>query len=109
MAGTPDRQEPSPPAAGDNHAKRRPGSNLTGRIVAWPLLGLVWVYRHTLSPLLGVNCRFEPTCSEYASEALLRYGGIRGGWLAVKRIARCHPWGGSGYDPVPRRHDGDHR
>jgi putative membrane protein insertion efficiency factor len=74
-----------------------------GRMVAWPLLGLVWVYRRVLSPLLGVNCRFQPGCSEYASEALRRYGGIEGGWLALKRLGRCHPWGGAGYDPVPRK------
>ena len=73
------------------------------RIVGWPLLGAIWLYRYTVSPLLGVNCRFAPSCSEYASEALREYGGIRGGWLAVKRISRCHPWGGSGYDPVPPR------
>ena len=73
------------------------------RIAGWPLLGAIWVYRHTVSPLLGVNCRYAPSCSEYASEALRQYGSIRGGWLAVKRISRCHPWGGSGYDPVPQR------
>jgi hypothetical protein len=77
-----------------------------GRVVAWPLLGLVWVYRRVLSPLTGVNCRFQPTCSEYASEALRKYGGIEGGWIALKRLSRCHPWGGSGYDPVPPK-DGD--
>jgi hypothetical protein len=67
------------------------------------LLALVWVYRRGVSPFLGLNCRYVPTCSEYAAEALRRYGGIRGGWMALKRIGRCHPWGGSGYDPVPRR------
>lgn len=66
-----------------------------------PLLGLVWLYRYAISPLLGANCRFEPSCSVYATEALRRYGGLRGGWLMLKRIGRCHPWGGSGYDPVP--------
>ena len=72
-----------------------------GQLLAWPLLALVWLYRHTISPFLGNNCRFQPTCSEYAMEALRRYGAFRGTWLAAKRIARCHPWGGSGYDPVP--------
>lgn len=72
-------------------------------MIGGPLLGAIWLYRHTLSPLLGVNCRFAPSCSEYASDALREYGGIRGGWLAMKRIGRCHPWGGSGYDPVPQR------
>ncbi|MEX2494843.1 MAG: membrane protein insertion efficiency factor YidD [Woeseia sp.] len=70
-------------------------------MAAWPLLGLVWFYRCAISPLLGMNCRFEPTCSEYARQALRRHGGFRGAWLAAKRISRCHPWGGSGYDPVP--------
>jgi uncharacterized protein len=76
-------------------------STAVERILAWPLIGLVWVYRYTLSPLLGVNCRFEPTCSAYAMQALRRHGVFRGSVLAAKRIARCHPWGGSGYDPVP--------
>jgi uncharacterized protein len=86
-------------------------SGAAGRVLAWPLIGLVWVYRYTLSPWLGANCRFEPTCSVYALQALRRYGAFRGSWLAAKRIARCHPWGGRGYDPVPddRRdtHEGD--
>lgn len=71
------------------------------RWFARPLLGLVWLYRITLSPWLGPRCRFQPTCSTYAEQALKRYGAFRGGWLTVRRIARCHPWGGSGYDPVP--------
>ena len=72
-----------------------------GKVLAWPLLGLVRIYRYGVSPLIGANCRFQPTCSAYAEEALRRYGAFRGGWLALKRIGRCHPWGGSGYDPVP--------
>jgi len=72
-----------------------------GRILAWPLLGLVWLYRYAISPLLGAHCRYQPTCSAYAKEALQRYGAFKGGLLAAKRIGRCHPWGGSGYDPVP--------
>ena len=75
--------------------------DVIGKVLSWPLLGLVWVYRKLLSPLLGVNCRFEPSCSAYAEEALRTYGGLRGGWLSLRRICRCHPWGGSGYDPVP--------
>jgi len=71
------------------------------KLLAKPLLGLVWLYRYAISPLLGANCRFQPSCSEYAAEALRRYGGFKGGWLMLKRIGRCHPWGGSGYDPVP--------
>jgi putative membrane protein insertion efficiency factor len=61
----------------------------------------IWLYRHTVSVLIGRQCRFLPTCSDYADEALRRHGAWRGGWLALKRIARCHPWGGSGFDPVP--------
>jgi len=77
------------------------------RVFAWPLLGLVWLYRNAISPLIGANCRYQPTCSVYAAEALRRYGAFKGGWLAIRRIGSCHPWGGSGYDPVPD--DGDVR
>jgi putative membrane protein insertion efficiency factor len=66
------------------------------------LLGLIRVYQLTLSPWLGLQCRYEPTCSKYAAEALERHGVIRGVWLAAKRLGRCHPWGRSGYDPVPK-------
>lgn len=58
-------------------------------------------YRACISPLKPPVCRYTPTCSEYAVIALKRYGVLKGSWLAIKRIARCHPWGGSGYDPVP--------
>lgn len=74
-----------------------------GRLLAWPLLGLVALYRLLISPWLGNNCRFEPSCSAYAMEALRTHGAFRGTWLAVRRIGRCHPWGGSGYDPVPEK------
>jgi len=77
-----------------------------GKLLAWPLLALVWLYRRAISPLLGNNCRFQPTCSEYAMEALRKHGAFRGTWLTIRRVARCHPWGGSGYDPVPDK-DGD--
>lgn len=59
------------------------------------------VYQWTLSPILAPSCRYAPSCSDYAVEALARHGLLRGGWLAARRILRCHPWGGSGYDPVP--------
>lgn len=71
------------------------------RVLSRPLVGLVKLYRVTLSPWLGMNCRFQPSCSEYAIEALQVHGVVKGSWLAAKRIGRCHPWGGSGYDPVP--------
>jgi putative membrane protein insertion efficiency factor len=64
-------------------------------------------YQVLVSPMLsyivgpGCGCRFEPTCSHYALEALEKHGRLKGGWLALRRVARCHPWGGSGYDPVP--------
>jgi hypothetical protein len=89
----------------DAKTLRNRAGSAVGTAVAWPLLALVWAYRRVLSPLLGVNCRFQPTCSEYASDALRQYGGIKGGWLLLGRISRCHPWGGSGYDPVPQKGD----
>ncbi|NIV18596.1 MAG: membrane protein insertion efficiency factor YidD [Woeseiaceae bacterium] len=79
-----------------------------GQLLAWPLLLLVGLYRYTISPFLGNNCRYSPTCSAYAIEALRTHGAFKGTWLAAKRIASCHPWGGSGYDPVPESEkDGD--
>ncbi|HJM51648.1 MAG TPA: membrane protein insertion efficiency factor YidD [Alphaproteobacteria bacterium] len=65
------------------------------------LRALVMAYRYLLSPLLPAGCRYAPSCSEYALEALARHGGWRGGWLALRRILRCHPLAGWGYDPVP--------
>jgi putative membrane protein insertion efficiency factor len=72
-----------------------------GRIAAKPVVLLVKAYRYALSPWLGVNCRYEPSCSAYAIESLERHGLVTGLRLAAARVARCHPWGGSGYDPVP--------
>ena len=77
------------------------------RAMSWPLIGLVKLYRLAISPWLGMNCRFQPTCSEYAIEALQKHGVFKGTWLAAKRIGRCHPWGGSGYDPVPGNQPND--
>ncbi len=65
------------------------------------LLVLIRGYQYAISPLLGRNCRYLPTCSEYAAEAVTKYGAIKGGWLGVKRVCRCHPWHPGGYDPVP--------
>ena len=62
---------------------------------------LVRFYQVAISPLKPPTCRYTPTCSQYTLEALQKYGFIKGGWLAIKRICSCHPWGGSGYDPVP--------
>ncbi|MDH6354783.1 putative membrane protein insertion efficiency factor [Dysgonomonas sp. PH5-45] len=71
------------------------------KILSKILLGLVYFYKYSISPLLPAACRYTPTCSEYAVEAIKKHGPFKGGWLAVKRIARCNPWGGHGYDPVP--------
>jgi uncharacterized protein len=65
------------------------------------LLGSIRAYQLSFSLLLGRSCRFLPTCSDYAREAVAKHGAGKGAWLAAKRIARCHPWGGEGYDPVP--------
>ena len=66
-------------------------------------IGLIGLYRYGVSPLLPRVCRFAPSCSEYASEAIERHGVVFGCWLAGRRLLRCHPWGGHGYDPVPHR------
>ena len=63
--------------------------------------GMIRGYQLLVSPVLAPTCRYEPTCSAYALEAVSRFGAARGGWLALKRVARCRPWGGAGFDPVP--------
>ncbi len=65
------------------------------------VVGLIRVYQWLLSPLMGPRCRFHPTCSHYAVEAVRRHGTLRGLWLALRRVGRCHPWHSGGYDPVP--------
>jgi putative membrane protein insertion efficiency factor len=62
---------------------------------------LIRVYQYTLSPFIGRSCRYTPTCSHYSVEAIQKHGPFKGGWMALKRIGSCNPWGGSGYDPVP--------
>jgi putative membrane protein insertion efficiency factor len=71
------------------------------------LIGAIHVYQLALSPWLGRQCRFLPTCSEYGCEAIATHGALKGGWLAARRIARCRPGGGHGYDPVPPADDGN--
>ena len=65
------------------------------------LRGLIRAYQLLLSPLLPPSCRYEPSCSHYAAEAIAEHGSLHGSWLALRRLLRCHPWGGFGYDPVP--------
>ncbi len=68
--------------------------------------GLIRCYRWCISPFIMPRCRYLPTCSDYAEQALAAHGPIAGGWLALRRLARCHPWGGSGFDPVPEARPG---
>lgn len=81
--------------SGEVARDRRPGVAERG------VIGVIRGYQLVLSPVLGPRCRHLPTCSEYTAEAIIRHGVFRGGWLAVRRIVRCNPWGTSGYDPVP--------
>ena len=71
------------------------------KILAVPFIILIKLYQLLISPLFPSSCRYTPTCSNYTLEALKKYGVLKGSWLGIKRILRCHPWGGSGYDPVP--------
>ena len=71
------------------------------KLVIWLLLLPIYFYKTAISPLTPPSCRFSPSCSTYAIEAIRRHGPLRGLYLAIRRILRCHPWGGSGYDPVP--------
>ena len=80
---------------------------IAARWLVHALCMTVKAYQLVLSPVLPASCRFYPGCSDYALEALRRHGPLTGGWLAIRRILRCHPWGGDGIDPVPHR-PGDH-
>ena len=71
------------------------------RILSLPFLALIKIYQWIISPWFGPTCRYTPTCSHYSAEAFKKYGVFKGFWLSLKRILRCHPWGGSGFDPVP--------
>lgn len=73
------------------------------RLLALPLIALVKLYQYIISPLLPGACRYTPSCSEYGSQALSRFGAFRGGYLTIKRILSCNPWGGHGHDPVPEQ------
>lgn len=73
------------------------------KILIFPFIILIKGYQFLISPLLPSTCRYDPTCSHYTLEALQVHGLFKGGWLAIKRIGSCHPWGGSGYDPVPEK------
>jgi putative membrane protein insertion efficiency factor len=75
------------------------------KLIKWVLgsvfLIIIKMYQYLISPLTGASCRFIPTCSQYGVEAIKKYGPFKGGWLTLKRIGRCHPWGKHGYDPLP--------
>ena len=73
----------------------------TIKLITFPFLIVIKIYQILISPLFPSSCRFAPTCSQYSLEALRKYGLFKGGWLGIKRISKCHPWGGSGHDPLP--------
>ncbi len=95
------------PSAESSHRSPEPAARsktFASRLAAllvWPLIALVRLYQIVLSPWLRPACRFTPSCSNYALEALRKHGPLKGSWLTIRRLARCHPWGGHGYDPVP--------
>ncbi|MDO5502101.1 MAG: membrane protein insertion efficiency factor YidD [Actinomycetia bacterium] len=74
---------------------------MISRVLSWPLLALLWVYQRLISPLTPPTCRYYPTCSSYAVTALRRFGPLKGSWLALRRLGRCHPWAAGGVDYVP--------
>ncbi len=90
--------------------ERGPGPEDTGKFsvmrlvkqaLSFPFILLIRSYQLVISPWIGPKCRFTPTCSQYGIEALRKYGPVKGLWLTIRRVSRCHPWGGSGFDPVP--------
>jgi putative membrane protein insertion efficiency factor len=84
------------------HERPRTGARSLARIPAFGAIGLIRLYRYTLSSVVGRTCRHLPTCSEYADDAIMRFGLWRGGWMAVARFWRCRPFGTDGFDPVPQ-------
>jgi putative membrane protein insertion efficiency factor len=76
-------------------------SQVIKTIFGYFFIVLIKLYQYLLSPMLGASCRYTPTCSQYGIEAIKKHGAFKGGWLTLKRIGRCHPWGGHGHDPVP--------
>ncbi|MBC9813843.1 membrane protein insertion efficiency factor YidD [Crocinitomicaceae bacterium CZZ-1] len=77
--------------------------NVVKKVLSFPLILLVKIYQWVISPILPRSCRYTPTCSSYMIEAIQVWGPLKGTWLGVRRISRCHPWGGCGHDPVPKK------
>jgi|TARA_X000000368_G_scaffold133783_1_gene105006 putative membrane protein insertion efficiency factor len=73
------------------------------KLLTFPFILLIKFYQTLISPLLGSNCRYQPTCSEYCIQSLKKWGLFKGFYFSIKRILKCHPWGGKGYDPVPKK------
>lgn len=71
------------------------------KLLGWIFIVLIKIYQYAISPYLMPSCRYTPSCSEYGKQAIQKHGPFKGGWLTIKRILSCNPWGGSGYDPVP--------
>ena len=86
-------------------SKRKEFTMIMKKVLIATFLFIIKVYQTVISPFTPATCRYQPSCSHYAKEALEIHGFLRGGWLAIKRIFSCHPWGGSGFDPVPRKDD----
>lgn len=94
---------PKSPVSSKRRSPLRSAADAAGTVMKALLLLFIGGYRVALRPLLGPACRFAPSCSVYAEEAVRRHGAITGGWMAVRRIGRCHPWNPGGYDPVQER------
>lgn len=90
-------------AGADSQLTAHDSQSFLGRLARKIFILPIRIYQLTLSPLLGTHCRHTPSCSQYTIEAIAEWGPIKGIWLGMKRISRCHPWGTSGYDPVPKK------